>query len=181
MIKLTAFITTVLLATTLNAQICKFESITPSQIEGQYLDNRDGTITDIVNGLVWAKCSVGQTIVNGECEGDPEGISSWQQALVKAEELKTIGDYEFRLPNLKELASLVERACFDPSINLEAFPSTPSAVYWTNTPDHQVNHDSIKGRIVDFRDGTEFLTEVNNERYIRLVRKVTDSEVNATQ
>ena len=159
------------------AQQCKLESIPSSNKEGQYLDNNDGTVTDIVNGLVWAKCTLGQTVsTTGDCEGSPSNeYSTWQLALNAAENNADINGEQFRLPNLKELSSLVERSCIAPAIDLKVFPSTPSAVYWTNTPDGQVNNapgSVIEGRIIDFSDGTEYLTDVNRDRMIRLVRKL---------
>ncbi|EPR7484071.1 DUF1566 domain-containing protein (plasmid) [Vibrio campbellii] len=155
------------------AQTCKPESITPTQPAGQFLDNNDGTITDIVNGLMWTKCSLGQVYKNGTCTGTPSNVETWQDALIAAANWKqNAKTSDWRLPNIKELSSLVERSCVSPAINLSVFPSTPSAAYWSNTFDSKnVNPTpGIEGRIVDFTDGTEFLTDVNRHRLIRLVR-----------
>ncbi|ALU46111.1 Lcl C-terminal domain-containing protein [Pseudoalteromonas rubra] len=158
------------------AQSCKPDQILPTQPEGQFLDNGDGTVTDIVNGLMWTKCSLGQTYVDGECQGTPTNYTTWQSALVAASRNQTYAQKgQWRLPNIKELGSLVERSCVAPAINLGTFPSTPSAAYWSNTFDaDQVNQAAgIKGRIVDFTDGTEFLTDVSLHRLVRMVRDLT--------
>ncbi len=155
------------------AQTCKFDSIAPSQPEGQFLDNNDGTVTDIVNGLVWTKCSIGQAYTDGLCKGTPFNVSSWQQALTTVRDNEEYLDSTgWRLPNIKELGSLVERACVAPSINLNMFPSTPSAAYWTNTFDAQnINPtQGVDGLIVDFSDGSEFLTDVTTHKLIRMVK-----------
>lgn len=160
------------------AQTCKPESIAPTQPAGQFLDNGDGTVTDIVNGLMWTKCSLGQIYKNGICTGTPTHVDTWQVALVTAEGWKQYANSTgWRLPNIKELGSLVERSCVAPAINLSVFPSTPSAAYWSNTFDSKnVNPtQGIEGRIVDFTDGTEFLTDVNRHRLIRLVRDLNGS------
>lgn len=162
-------------STTATAQVCKPESITPTHPEGQYLNNGDGTITDVVNGLMWSTCSIGQTASGGTCTGLPTKYDTWQEALTAAEANGSYAGYDnWRLPNIKELQDLVERSCVGPAIDLAYFPSTPSAVYWSNTMDFRdVNPDgvdAIKGLLVDFTDGTEFLTDVNKHRLIRMVR-----------
>ena len=181
MIKTTTLLASLLLIASASAQVCKTDSIKSSHVEGQYLDNGDGTITDVVNGLVWSKCSLGETIENGECTGSLNEYYTWQDALQSAQANSFIDGKEYRLPNIKELASIVERSCYAPAINLVAFPTTASGFYWSNTPDSQVNilvSPEVSGRIVDFRDGTEKLTEVNDDRvegkngFIRLVRSL---------
>lgn len=175
MLKLSTIALSLLMISSVNAQVCKPDSIISSHLEGQYLDNKDGTITDIVNGLVWEKCTLGQTVVNGECEGQPTAFSTWSDALKASSENSLLQGKEYRLPNIKELGSLVERSCFDPAINLSVFPSTPSAVYWSNTPDNKINVNiKANGRVIDFRDGTEFLTIVSENRFLRLVRDISD-------
>lgn len=179
MIKTTVLLASILFVASANAQICKTDSIVSSHIEGQYLDNADGTITDVVNGLVWSKCSIGEVIIEGECTEYPLEHLTWKEALQSAKDNSFINGKEYRLPNIKELASTVERACYAPAINLIAFPTTASGFYWSNTPDSLVNlavSSTATGRIIDFRDGTEIITEVNNDRvegkngFIRLVR-----------
>lgn len=162
-----------LFSASLAAQTCKTESIEATQPNGHFLDNKDGTVTDIVNGLLWSKCSFGQTYQDGNCVGTPTNISSWQAALKIADENSTQFNVDgWRLPNIKELGILVERMCVKPAINLYAFPSTPSAAYWSNTPDaHNLTSlSNVEGLIVDFSDGSEFLTDVNTHRLIRFVK-----------
>ena len=157
------------------AQTCKVESITPSQITAGYLDNKDGTVTDIVNGRVWTKCSLGETYDTtlNTCSGTPANIETWSEALTLASNSSEMLNLSgWRLPNITELRTLVERSCVAPSINLSVFPSTPSAVYWSNTFDKEnINPISgVNGLVVDFSDGTEFVTDVNRHRLIRLIR-----------
>jgi Protein of unknown function (DUF1566) len=40
----------------------------------------------------------------------------------------------WRLPNVKELASLADKGCQSPAIDSTAFPSTPSSWYWSSSP-----------------------------------------------
>ena len=40
---------------------------------------------------------------------------------------------DWRLPNAKELASLLEPGCYGPSINRNVFPATPQVPHWSST------------------------------------------------
>jgi len=164
---------TAAISSPVSAQTCKSASITPSNPTGQYLDNEDGTITDIVNELMWSRCSLGQDFKDGNCINIPDNYDSWQAALQAAEANKDDGTYsDWRLPNMKELGSLVERSCVAPAIDLSLFPSTPSTPYWSNTFDYK-GINSAKGLIIDFHDGTEVIKEVSSHRFIRLVRDLS--------
>ncbi|QFI37290.1 DUF1566 domain-containing protein [Moritella marina ATCC 15381] len=152
------------------AQTCKSASITPSNPIGQYLDNEDGTITDIVNELMWSRCSLGQAFQGGNCINIPLNYDTWKAALDGAETNKDDGRYsDWRLPNIKELGSIVERSCVAPAIDLRLFPSTPSTPYWSSTFDYR-GINTVKGLIIDFHDGTEIVKEVSSHKFVRLVR-----------
>lgn len=60
-----------------------------------FIDNGDGTITDAATGLMWTATDSGY--------GMP-----WDEALTYAETLTTAGYTDWRLPNAKELQSIVE-------------------------------------------------------------------------
>ncbi len=60
-----------------------------------YIDNGDGTITDRATGLMWMKKDCGTTM-------------NWKEALACAENLKYAGHNDWRLPNAKELQSIVD-------------------------------------------------------------------------
>ncbi|USD58891.1 DUF1566 domain-containing protein [Vibrio sp. SCSIO 43140] len=155
------------------AQTCS-ENITPSHPEGQYIAD-NGTVTDVVNGLEWRLCTLGQTANGTSCSGTPTSYQTWQQALQAASLNTSFGGFDdWRLPNIKELASLVEHSCIAPAIDLTYFPDTPSSPYWTNTPDgFDVNTAvGLEGLLIDFNDGTEFVTDTVTRRYIRMVRKL---------
>lgn len=62
-----------------------------------FVDNGDGTITDRATGLMWAEADSGRTM-------------NWEQALAYAENLAYAGYDDWRLPNAKELQSIVDYA-----------------------------------------------------------------------
>jgi len=91
------------------------------------IDNHDGTVSDPKTGLIWKKCSVGQSynsVTNG-CDGTARTFS-WQGALHQS-------DSVWRVPNIKELRSIVELSCFNPAINEAVFPDIYSGGYWSSS------------------------------------------------
>ncbi len=69
-------------------------------MEGRFVDNGDGTITDLCTGLMWQKKP---PTVPPEYEGDEYGMTTWQGALRYANDLEFAGYDDWRLPNLHEL------------------------------------------------------------------------------
>ncbi len=163
-------------AKTVNAQTCS-ASIVSSNVPGTLISLKNGTVNEIVNGLMWERCSLGQTYDanTDSCSGTPTIFNTWEEALAAADENNSFGAYDdWRLPNLKELAVIVERQCIAPAIDVEVFPNTPNGVYWSNSyDDQQIQSVELKGRLIDYTDGTEFLKDINKHRYIRLVRDMT--------
>lgn len=61
----------------------------------RFVDNGDGTVSDLATGLQWAKA-------------DSPTEMNWEQALAYAEGLTLAGHDDWRLPNAKELQSIVD-------------------------------------------------------------------------
>ena len=68
------------------------------------VDNGDGTITDLATGLMWQKGDSGDTL-------------NWVEALDYAENLSLAGYDDWRLPNAKELQSIVDYTRAPDAIN----------------------------------------------------------------
>ncbi|MBK1641105.1 hypothetical protein CKO12_04295 [Chromatium okenii] len=96
-----------------------------------FIDNGDGTVTQSYTGLMWAKCSAGQT--GNTCAGAASEMV-WSEALNAAYNSRLGGYSDWRLPNLKELQALVNETRIDPAIDTTAFPNTPSAWFWSSSP-----------------------------------------------
>lgn len=88
-------------------------------------------VTDSKTGLIWRRCSEGQTWSGGTCTGTAATYTH-EQALVQAQ--SQAGTAGWRLPNVKELSSIVNKALVNPAIDSTAFPVTPSEWYWSSTP-----------------------------------------------
>lgn len=132
----------------------------------EFADNSDGTATDVSLGLVWMRCSLGQTWVDETCTGDASELT-WQQALQLAHGYEYAEQVGWRVPNMKELASLTERGCVRPAINEFFFPNTSSDGYWTSTPSVI---DPDRAWVIAFFNSSNSLKDKNLFVFTRLVR-----------
>ncbi len=127
------------------AQTCDTSHFPLSSPTQRFADNGDGTVTDKESHLMWMRCAAGQTWVRGTCSGDP-ALLTWQAALDAARTLNAQGLFfysDWRVPQLPELAGIAERQCRDPRINLEVFPNTPAAPFWTVTSRPSTTHETL--------------------------------------
>ncbi|MFI3136278.1 MAG: DUF1566 domain-containing protein [Methylococcaceae bacterium] len=122
-----------------SAQTCKTSSISATTPTAQFADNRNGTVTDTKTGLMWKRCSEGQLWddVTSMCVSR-YAYYSWQTALQRAQDTNVRGGFAglvgWRVPNSKELGSLVEEQCYSPAINLAVFPGTPeNGFFWSSS------------------------------------------------
>lgn len=144
---------------------------------GDLTDNDDGTVTDADAGLMWSMCPLNMTWTDGDCVGedeDEQGYLSWSLALNYASEL-VLGDYsDWRLPNINELRTLVERNCSSFAIN--------DAVIWIDTDNYVVKYWSSTtyvsspdtARVVDFQSGGEEAVSKGEYDYTAVARAVRD-------
>ena len=110
-------------------QFVRYVRGNPDYGVNKFADNRDGTVSDSATGLMW------QT-------NDSASTLNWEGALRYCEDLETAGYSDWRLPNAKELQSIVDYtrapdaldptmqgAAIDPIFNLTETESW----YWTST------------------------------------------------
>ncbi|MCI5189078.1 MAG: DUF1566 domain-containing protein [Candidatus Electrothrix sp. AW5] len=151
------------------------ESNTPASTpNSQLIDNGDGTITDSKTGLMWKQCVEG--LSGSDCTTGSADTFTWQEALQQPGVVNGTGfaNYtDWRLPNIRELRSIVEEQCFNPAINATRFPSTPGSYVWSGSPAISYNSDCAWS--VDFSDGRSFHNIVGSVRSksisaVRLVR-----------
>ncbi|MGD9972822.1 MAG: DUF1566 domain-containing protein [Desulfatirhabdiaceae bacterium] len=85
----------------------------------RYTDNQNETVTDSVTGLMWQKATSDQM--------------NWKAALEYCEGLDLAGLFDWRLPNVHELPSILDYSRHDTAIDPVFPPSTIGSVYWTST------------------------------------------------
>ena len=126
----------------------------------------DGTVSDRQTGLMWAQCAQG--LSGSQCNVGQLSTFDWSLALNQTQATSDTGDRtDWRLPNVKELQSLVERSCFSPAINETVFPNTPTLTFWSASPD-AFSADDAWG--VSFFNGIVSSINRDNEQSVRLVR-----------
>lgn len=150
------------------AQICNPNMI-KSAVDGRFIQDGEGIVLDATNKLTWDTCSIGQVYAGSQCVGTPTEFKTWQEALQFA---NTKDGY--RMPNIKELETIVERSCIEPAIDQSTFPDTPLAIYWSNTPTPV--GAQLKGYVIDFTDGSEIVRDVNRPKNLRLIKEALPSD-----
>jgi hypothetical protein len=131
-ILLLAFFSNVPLAV---AQTCN-NAIEPTTPVNRFKIHGDGTVTDKKTGLMWQICLIGMVWDEYEltCKGGVRYFS-WHDGLVAAKENNFAGYSDWRLPTVKDVSSIVEYQCYNPSINLAIFRGFYSAaMIFTSTP-----------------------------------------------
>lgn len=108
---------------------------TPSN---RFTNNLDGTVTDLKTGLMWKQCPEGMEHQGSTACTGSEFNFNWQGALQRAQVVNSdpslnLGYNDWRVPNIKEYQSIIERRCETPAINLEVFPDEPGSVKWSST------------------------------------------------
>ena len=121
----------------LAGQDCWTDSIPATTPNTQLVDNGDGTVTDLRTGLIWKQCLEG--LSGTQCDDGLPAALTWQEALARSGLVNAstgfAGYYDWRLPNIKELRSIVEHQCHEPAINIDRFPGDPGLDVWSGSPD----------------------------------------------
>jgi hypothetical protein len=132
-----------------------------------FTDHGDGTISDTATGLMWDKCSWGQSA--NDCSGGAASPHTWIAALgvaVTANGSSHKGYSDWRLPSRTELESLVKIDASSPRIDGTAFPNTPPAwFFWSSTT---YASDPANAWHVSFGNG--YPINKTEEGHVRLVR-----------
>jgi len=155
-------------------------TITASTPSADFINNGDGTITNTKTKLMWKRCAEGLSGAN--CTLGTATTLTWQRALQQAASINAgVGFatfHDWRLPNIKELRSIVERQCVLPAVNPTVFPATPpsagtSAVksnkiwFWSASPSATFSGFAWS---IDFDSGRSFVDKEARLYYVRLVR-----------
>jgi len=136
-------------------------------MESRFVDNGDGTVSDNCTGLMWQK-DTADTSGNGSI-GD-EDLLIWREALMYCENLEFAGHSDWRLPNLRELQSIVNYGRFDPAID-PVFGAL-SVWYWSSS---SYAHRPDNAWLVDFLDGHDYGQFGKADLSINFIRAVRNA------
>ena len=154
-----------------------------------------GTALDLQLNLMWQRCPLGydlddggtSTFINDDrCVADGMAEFSWPEALAAAQDHNAAGSLggfnNWRLPNMHELATITERQCHHPALNLSVFPATGDFAllqgFWSSTADTAtgLGSNSPLARYWSFRLGTPSRNVIDpngffaSPYFVRLVR-----------
>jgi hypothetical protein len=119
--------------------------------EDRFVPSADGTeVKDTLTGLIWRRCAEGKTWNSDTqtCDGHAREFT-WLEALDHVE--KNI-NRKWRMPNVKELYSLVDLEKASPAIDHWAFPHTRSSSFLTSTP--VAEGSVVYVQLVEFSQGS---------------------------
>lgn len=71
-----------------------------------FKDNKDGTVLDPRNGLVWQRCAIGQSWAGGACRGEGQ-LMTLEEATMASRRDRFAGRSDWRLPTIEELKSVM--------------------------------------------------------------------------
>ncbi len=129
-----------------------------------FTDNNNGTILDKKTGLIWQKCSRGQTN-DATCTGSAT-THQWADSITYCTGL-TLAGRTWRLPTVNELRGIVDYSlATSPSINTSMFPSTVANYYWSSTTNALT---ATNAWIVNFIAGYVDLSNETNTGYVRCI------------
>jgi len=83
------------------------------------VDNGDGTVSDYGTGLTWQQAEA--------------GTKAWESALSYCNNLTLANASDWRLPNVKELESIIDDTRYNPAIDTSYFPGAVPSTYWSSS------------------------------------------------
>jgi len=104
----------------------------------RFTDHGNGTVTDNLTGLMWTKDANLLATRNPEFDNDGlsgDGAVTWQHALDYVAKLNAenyLGQTDWRLPNRKELRSVIDASHFNPPLPT-GHPFTNVTNFWSST------------------------------------------------
>ncbi|MEQ1621210.1 MAG: DUF1566 domain-containing protein [Methylococcales bacterium] len=133
-----------------------------------YSISNDGQeVTDSMTGLIWQRCADGMQWNGFSCVGTANGFM-FQEALLRANLVKNTSGKNWRLPNMKELASLIDTSSNNEIyIDETVFPGSPFGQYWSSS---SYSTDAFFAWIVHLAYGSTYYTYTEDTGFVRLVR-----------
>lgn len=116
--------------------------------------NNNGSVTDLATGLTWQ-------------QQDDDIVKNWVDAQNYCSGLVLGNRSNWRLPNIKELASIVDYRLESPAIANDIFPSSHGTYYLSASSDASNSSDAW---YIDFQDGDSITIPKTSPGYVRCVR-----------
>lgn len=152
------------------------------------IDEDNGVVVDRTTGLMWKRCVEGFS--GADCRSGDTLQSTFVAAVEYIDALNEgdgfAGYNDWRLPNVKELRSIVEERCARPALNEEVFPlkntdasddrtTINSMTLFTSTPTSYYDSTDTFIWTISFADGALDRSSLKEYNYIRFFRLVRDA------
>jgi hypothetical protein len=154
-----------------------FPQIIKNYIDNKWKDSRyivdheNETVTDTITALMWKRCPEGSN--GSKCLKGTLVKVTWKGAIERAEagENKPFATYsDWRLPNIKELVSLVAEDRTSPAFNSSIFPDIPNVSgFWSSSPSISGNNTAWQ---LELNKGEDYIGGRSGKNYVRLVRDI---------
>jgi hypothetical protein len=132
-----------------------------------FVISSDGNeVTDQKTGLIWRRCSEGMAWNGSTCAGTASTFTHEAALQYAATQANSTG-IAWRLPNIKELASIADISRSNPAIDPAAFPATPTNSFWSSSPNVGYGTDAW---YVHFSYGYTHYDYRYRSYHVRLVR-----------
>ncbi len=110
-------------------------------------------VTDTVTNLQWQDDAIGSEM-------------DWEAAITYCEDLELDTLDDWRLPNINELKSIIDRSRFKPAI-VDEFEHTSSSVYWSSTTYEDFKYNALHS---SFNSGNTNNDDKSSSYFVRCVR-----------
>lgn len=124
----------------------------------EFIVHDNDTVTHLETRIMWARCLAGvSSRIGGVCSEGEVALLNWQEALQYVQALNDSGGLagytDWRLPNAKELVSVIEYGCSKPAMNTHVFPNMSEVKVWSSTPSvNRTGETFLKSWYADYGD-----------------------------
>jgi len=134
-----------------------------------FICGKGSLVLDNTTGLMWKRCALGKVWEekSQKCEGNAL-LYNWKESLNEVVKINKTAELfkDWRLPNIKELSSIVDTSCVFPAINQEYFPNTDNKGFWTSSVFEQYPK---RAWFLNFALGNDYASD---KRYFKELRPV---------
>ena len=126
----------------------------------RFTDHGDGTVTDNLTGLMWTKSA------------NIDGQKAWDDAIDWCNALDHGGHSDWRLPNRRELLSLIDRGEYSPGLpDGHPFTDVQNSFYWSSST---YSNNTALAWPVNIGYGNSWYDDKTDTHYTCAVRGLTD-------
>ena len=123
-------------------------------MNAKFTINENGTVFDNETKLTWQREVMDKDV-------------NMEKAKLYARDLRLGNFTDWRVPTIRELLSIVDYTRYNPAIDTDTFPNTPSVWFWSVSP---CAYDSGYAWIVSFSYGSSGNYGVSFSNRVRCVR-----------